>query len=32
MPLRNHLVAFVKAPRLGRVKSRLARDIGAVAA
>jgi hypothetical protein len=28
----NHLVAFVKAPRLGRVKSRLARDIGAVAA
>lgn len=28
----NHLVAFVKAPRVGRVKSRLARDIGAVAA
>jgi hypothetical protein len=28
----NHLVAFVKAPRLGRVKSRLARDIGVVAA
>lgn len=32
MPLPNHLVAFVKAPRLGRVKSRLARDIGTVAA
>ena len=28
----DHLVVFVKAPRLGRVKSRLARDIGAVAA
>ena len=28
----NHLVAFVKTPRLGRVKSRLAADIGAVAA
>jgi len=28
----NHLVVFAKAPRLGRVKSRLARDIGAVAA
>ena len=27
----NHLVAFVKAPRLGRVKSRMGRDIGAVA-
>lgn len=27
-----HLVVFVKAPRLGRVKTRLARDIGAVAA
>jgi uncharacterized protein len=32
LPQHNHLVAFVKAPRLGRVKSRLARDIGAVAA
>ncbi len=32
MTIHNHLVAFVKAPRLGRVKSRLARDIGAVAA
>ena len=28
----NHLVAFVKAPRLGRVKSRLAADVGALAA
>ena len=28
----NHLVVFAKAPRLGRVKSRLARDIGAVGA
>jgi rSAM/selenodomain-associated transferase 1 len=28
----NHLVAFVRAPRLGRVKTRLAADIGAVAA
>lgn len=28
----NHLVVFAKAPRLGRVKSRLAADIGAVAA
>ncbi len=28
----NHLVAFVKTPRLGRVKSRLAADVGAVAA
>jgi uncharacterized protein len=32
MPQNKHLVAFVRAPRLGRVKSRLARDIGAVAA
>lgn len=32
MPQHNHLVAFVRAPRLGRVKSRLARDIGPVAA
>jgi uncharacterized protein len=28
----NHLVAFVKTPRLGRVKSRLAADVGAMAA
>ncbi|MGF1641906.1 MAG: TIGR04282 family arsenosugar biosynthesis glycosyltransferase [Rhodospirillales bacterium] len=28
----NHLVAFVKAPRLGRVKTRLASDIGVVGA
>ncbi|MCP5366138.1 MAG: TIGR04282 family arsenosugar biosynthesis glycosyltransferase [Hyphomicrobiales bacterium] len=28
----NHLVVFVKQPRLGRVKTRLAADIGAVAA
>ena len=28
----NHLVAFAKTPRLGRVKSRLAADVGAVAA
>ena len=28
----NHLVLFVKAPRLGRVKRRLAADIGLVAA
>ncbi len=28
----NHLVVFAKAPRIGRVKSRLARHIGAVAA
>lgn len=28
----NHLVVFVKAPRLGQVKSRLARDVGVVAA
>ena len=27
----NHLVVFVKPPRLGRVKTRLAADIGAVA-
>ena len=32
MPPANHLVAFVKAPRLGRVKTRLAADIGIVAA
>lgn len=31
-PHRYHLVMFVKAPRLGRVKTRLARDIGAVPA
>jgi rSAM/selenodomain-associated transferase 1 len=30
--LQNHLVIFAKAPRLGRVKSRLARHIGAVGA
>ncbi len=30
--LHHHLVAFVKTPRLGRVKSRLADDIGVVAA
>ena len=29
MRLENHLVVFVKAPRLGAVKRRLARDIGA---
>lgn len=29
---RNHLIVFARAPRLGRVKSRLAADIGAVAA
>ena len=28
----NHLVVYARAPRLGRVKSRLARDIGVVAA
>ena len=28
----NHLVAFAKTPHLGRVKSRLAADVGAVAA
>ena len=32
MSLPNHLVIFVKAPRLGAVKTRLARDVGAVAA
>lgn len=32
MSLPNHLVVFAKEPRLGRVKSRLAADIGAVAA
>jgi rSAM/selenodomain-associated transferase 1 len=32
MPRRRHLVIFVKEPRLGRVKTRLARDIGLVAA
>jgi rSAM/selenodomain-associated transferase 1 len=32
MGLGNHLVIFVKAPRLGTVKRRLADDIGAVAA
>lgn len=32
MTFERHLVAFVKAPCLGRVKSRLASDIGAVAA
>ena len=32
MPPTNHLVAFVKAPRLGQVKTRLAADIGAVEA
>ncbi len=32
MKTTNHLVVFVKTPRLGRVKSRLAADIGAVAA
>jgi rSAM/selenodomain-associated transferase 1 len=32
MTATNHLVAFVKTPRLGRVKSRLAADVGAVAA
>lgn len=31
-PLQNHLVIFAKAPRLGRVKSRLARHIGVVGA
>jgi uncharacterized protein len=29
MKRRNHLVIFVKAPELGRVKTRLAKDIGA---
>lgn len=32
MTARNHLVIFVKEPKLGQVKTRLARDIGAVAA
>ena len=32
MGLVNHLVVMVKAPRLGAVKSRLAREIGALAA
>ena len=32
MGLTNHLVIFVKTPRLGRVKTRLAAGIGAVAA
>lgn len=32
MTAADHLVAFVRAPRLGRVKTRLAQDIGAVAA
>jgi hypothetical protein len=32
MSVPRHLVVFAKAPRLGRVKSRLARDIGPVAA
>ncbi len=30
--MRRHLIVFVKAPRLGAAKTRLARDIGAVAA
>ena len=32
MAQHNHLVAFVRMPRIGRVKSRLAADIGVVAA
>ena len=32
MSLTNHLVLFVRQPRLGQVKTRLARDIGTVAA
>ncbi len=32
MSLRNHLIIFAKSPRLGTVKSRLAREIGWVAA
>lgn len=32
MKSRRHLVVFARAPRLGRVKTRLARDIGSVAA
>jgi hypothetical protein len=31
-PRSRHLVVFLKAPRLGQVKSRLAADIGALAA
>lgn len=31
-PRRNHLVIMVKEPRLGHVKTRLARDVGSVAA
>ncbi len=31
-PRNCHLIAFVKAPRMGRVKSRLAKDVGAVGA
>ena len=32
MTPRHHLVVFVRAPRIGRVKTRLAGDIGAVGA
>lgn len=32
MTLNRHLVIFAKAPRMGRVKTRLARDIGTVSA
>ena len=32
MTLTNHLIVFVKAPRMGAVKSRLARDVGPIAA
>jgi len=32
MSLRRHLVVFARAPRLGTVKRRLARDVGALAA
>ncbi len=32
MTINNHLVVFARTPRLGRVKTRLGRDIGAVAA
>jgi rSAM/selenodomain-associated transferase 1 len=32
MSLRRHLVVFARAPRLGRVKRRLARDLGMLAA
>ena len=31
-PIRRHLIVMAKAPRLGRVKTRLAQDVGAVAA